>query len=95
MGQREHSLMQVMLRRHEDALAVEQEVIVGAPQRPDGGVLQLQEETTHLLERACSAAASAPVLVSRRDRASATMLRSPGRYSIAKSILNSLLIHGC
>jgi len=34
-------------------------------------------------------------LASRRDKTSATVLRRPGRYSTAKSKLNSLLIHWC
>ena len=33
--------------------------------------------------------------VSRRERASATVLRRPGRYSTVKSQPNSLLIHWC
>ena len=38
---------------------------------------------------------SAPCSASRRDRASATVLRRPRQYSTVKSKPNSLLVHWC
>jgi hypothetical protein len=49
------------------------------------------------MHRTVSAVATSSVTssVSRRDKASATVLRRPGRYSMVKSKPKSLLIHWC
>jgi len=109
MDQWEHPLAKFILGRHEDALAVEEELGVPAPRSREALALcwaaSLSVEVAARMssmrlkdgpEMAWSAAASSEQdSLSRRERASAAELRCPRQYSTAKSKPNSLLSHWC
>ena len=96
-------MAQVSLVGDEETAAVQEETVVEAPWRQQITGLQARRmssmnakegpERMHAAPRLLSSS-TAPS-VSWRDKASATMLRHPRRYSTAKSKPNSLLIHWC